>query len=102
MKTNRTHPLVEAVILAALVMIAPSMARAVDFFDNFDNETIGSSPLGWTTIGGQTTATVVNSQFVSPSNSVALITPLDFNSGSSYMYRTDLVNTPTGPFAYFS
>lgn len=103
MKTNRTHSLAGAVILAALGMIAPSITWAVDFFDNFDSGPLGSPPAGWT-VGvqpGGGSGNVVNSQFVSASNSVSLFTAADFNSGSTYMYKI-LGNNPTDPFAYFS
>ncbi len=101
MKHNTAKRTIAAGILAASSLIGPSICPAWDFFENFDSEPLGSPPAGWT-VGGQTAASVVNTQFVSPSNSAALLTPLDFNNGSSYMYRTDLINTPTGPWSYFS
>lgn len=104
MQTYRVNRNMQNAILVGLAALAPSVCSALDFVDNFDTDSVGSPPAGWT-VGVQSpsgTANVDDSQFVSPSNSVALITPLNFASGSTYMYRTDLVNTPTGPFSYFS
>jgi hypothetical protein len=104
MKTNQVIRIGKNVFLTGLAALVPSICSAVDFVDNFDTNFVGSPPGGWT-VGVQSgggSGNVDNSQSVSANNSVALYTSSNFTFGSTYMYRTDLVNTPTGPFAYFS